>query len=435
MAITPGTDEQSWKDIEAELPRNWRDLAVQHGFCTSADAPDLPCKLRQILVLAANSTSLRTTVSLFAAAALRAVSHVTLHNWFRAAPAFLAALLLALLDPKGRFAPRRWAGYRVRAVDASTVQRPGAKGATARLHCAIELNDMSLSECTVTDVKTGESLLNFRTGKDTLDLCDRGYSNAASIQAAVDQEGDILVRWNPFSLPLRKTGKDERIRARLLAETLREGEVDEWAAQVRPKGRPKPIPVRLIIARLPADKASQARERARVEHDGKPSAEVLFLAGFVMLVTTVPSTRLGTAQLIELYRLRWQVELHFKREKSIGGLDRLPNFIAATITSWILAKLVLSELGRRLVSVSGPDAPAPDSDPPPSFAQAPWEAAVLGSAMLRGALLPIPTAPQARRTFVGRFLSHLARLKASGRRRRRQIEDFLGGLAARASLA
>ena len=49
---------------------------------------------------------------------------------------------------------------------------------------------------------------------------------------------------------------------------------------------------------------------------------------------------------MELYRLRWQVELEFKRAKSITGLDKLPNFLPETILSWIAAKLLLHQILR-----------------------------------------------------------------------------------------
>lgn len=436
MSIAPSKpDERSWRDIESVLPRIWRQLAVKHSFCRSLDDPKLDGKVRMIFFLVAASLSLRTSAAMFAAAGLRAVSHVALHQWFRAAPAFLSAVLVALTDAQHRFDGLRWAGYRVRAIDATTVQRPGASGTTARVHYAFQLNDMTMSECKVTDDKTGESFVNFRTGKDILDIADRGYSNATSIAAAVDQEGDVLVRWNPYSLPLYGRGEVTPIKVRRIAAGLIAGQADEWDAEVRPKSRPGPIGIRLIIAKLPEDKARQARERARTEHDGKPSAEVLFLAGYVMLVTTVPKTRLDTAQLVELYRLRWQVELQFKRDKSIGGLDQLPNFVAATIASWVLAKIILAELCRRLVSLTVSNEQGTDVHQAeithgdlPSFALAPWETAVLGWTMLRQALLAIPTESQARRAFVRRFLDHLSKLKARGSKRRQQIENFLARL-------
>jgi hypothetical protein len=82
------------------------------------------------------------------------------------------------------------------------------------------------------------------------------------------------------------------------------------------------------------------------------------LAEFVVLFTTAPSSRLTAAELFELYRLRWQIELGFKRDKSIAGLDRLPSFRDDTIQSWIAAKMLGVQLARRL---AGPGEPFPPS--------------------------------------------------------------------------
>lgn len=50
------------------------------------------------------------------------------------------------------------------------------------------------------------------------------------------------------------------------------------------------------------------------------------------------------------YRLRWQMELEIRRDKSIGGMDKLPNFRADTIATWLQAKLLIQQIARKIVS-------------------------------------------------------------------------------------
>ena len=69
-----------------------------------------------------------------------------------------------------------------------------------------------------------------------------------------------------------------------------------------------------------------------------------------MLFTTVPFQRLAASQCIELYRLRWQIELLFKRWKSLCGFDRMPNHRPDTILSWLYAKILAALLLERLAS-------------------------------------------------------------------------------------
>ena len=47
---------------------------------------------------------------------------------------------------------------------------------------------------------------------------------------------------------------------------------------------------------------------------------------------------------LALYRLRWQIELAFKRLKSLAGLDLLPARSAALGRAWIAAKLIIATL-------------------------------------------------------------------------------------------
>ena len=69
---------------------------------------------------------------------------------------------------------------------------------------------------------------------------------------------------------------------------------------------------------------------------------------------------------LELYRLRWQIELAFKRWKSLCHFDRLPNYRDDTILSWLYAKLLLALLMQRMASGASalfPPAPHETDDP------------------------------------------------------------------------
>jgi len=44
----------------------------------------------------------------------------------------------------------------------------------------------------------------------------------------------------------------------------------------------------------------------------------------VLVFTTLPAEELPAAEILEWYRLRWQVELVFKRLKSLAQLGHLP---------------------------------------------------------------------------------------------------------------
>lgn len=348
-----------WPMIEAQLPANWRALAGDHGISV-ADVPaqlgakvrDLSIPLRLVLFHVGTNTSLRSTTAMAAAAGLIDMSAVALHKWMRKMGAFLAALLAVVVDGARGFAAQLWAGYEILIVDATTVARPGSDGATARVHYALRLTDLQPIFVEVTDEKGGETFRRFaalvRPGQ--LWIGDRGYTNPPGIAAIASKGADVLVRHNRWSLPLYDAGGDViDVRAKL-QRLSKPGRAREWAAWVHPQGASR-IRGRMCAVRLPPDKAEEARLRIRREHgNSHVSAEMLEMAEFVVLFTTVPKERLSLDRVLELYALRWQVELTIKRDKSIAGLDQLPNYRDDTIRSWILAKMLLTQLALKVAT-------------------------------------------------------------------------------------
>jgi IS4 transposase len=77
----------------------------------------------------------------------------------------------------------------------------------------------------------------------------------------------------------------------------------------------------------------------------------------VWILTTFDVSQLPALAVMGLYRLRWQIELLFKRLKSLLHLDTLPSREGPTAKSWMLARLIAAGLAQRLVQPSGPLSP------------------------------------------------------------------------------
>ena len=63
-----------------------------------------------------------------------------------------------------------------------------------------------------------------------------------------------------------------------------------------------------------------------------------------MVLTSLPTDKAAAAEVLAAYRLRWQVELAFKRLKSGLGIDRLVARDPAMARSWLLSHLILALL-------------------------------------------------------------------------------------------
>ena len=69
----------------------------------------------------------------------------------------------------------------------------------------------------------------------------------------------------------------------------------------------------------------------------------------MILFTTFPATRFSAADVLEWYRTRWQVELVFKRFKSLAELGHLPKHDEQSARAWLYGKLFVALLVEKLI--------------------------------------------------------------------------------------
>lgn len=351
--------EVDWAFFREQLPDGWRELAVErrlirpHPPHLGAKVTDIEPVLRLILHRAGLQTSLRTAAGEAAAAQMIDLSAVALHKWERKLGPYLAELTAQLCRAPTHFAPQRWSGYDVFAVDASTMTRPHAVGTLARVHYVLRLATLDFVQSTATDEHGGETLRLHEgiAAPGQLWIADRAYSNPPGIAALVGKGATVIVRCNRGVLRLYDE-QDEPLDMLALVRTLQQpGKAKDWRVWIHTDhgGR---IRGRLCAVRLPEDKVEQARQRLRREHGPHVPTETLEAAAWVMVFTTVPRCRMKAARVLELYRMRWQIELEIKRDKSIGGLDRLPNFRSDTIVTWLQAKLLIQIVAKKIASLA-----------------------------------------------------------------------------------
>lgn len=344
-----------WSRIESQLPPNWREMAKNLGLCRSmpsklgerAKLSDPGILLRLVLHHTATDTPLDLTVAQAHAVGLVSVSKVALHLRMRSVAPWLAQLTAAVSGAPQHFDPQRWGGYRIFCTDATSGSRPGACGTTFRVHYRVEAAAMRPEQLVVTDVHGGEMLRRFTIRDGDLDLLDRAYCNAHDIEHAAKTGGKVIVRFARTSLPLQDArGRSVDIKPWVLRMD-RPGRAQSKRVFVQGPGGDR-IEGRIVAMRLNDEQCEKSLARLRRERSASEiSAEDVAWSRFVVLFTNVPAARLSPPMVLELYRLRWLVELQIKRDKSIGGLDRLPNHRDDTIESWVCGKLLSLALARR----------------------------------------------------------------------------------------
>ena len=104
----------------------------------------------------------------------------------------------------------------------------------------------------------------------------------------------------------------------------------------------------MIVCRLPEAAARLGERRVRRKHSKCRARATLHpltvqAAGFLMVLTSLPAN-VDAAEVLATYRVRWQIELAFKRLKSLLGLDRLPAKSRSLARSWLFSHLILALL-------------------------------------------------------------------------------------------
>jgi hypothetical protein len=238
---------------------------------------------------------------------------------------------------------------RLRVVDATTVQEQGGAGTDWRVHYTLRLPDLSCDFFELTDDKGGETYRRIPVKSGDLLLADRGYSNAPGVRTVVEAGGDVLVRWNSFSFPLQ-TLDGKPFQALKELNKLPKRGCREWKVCFTQAG--KRYTGRLCAIRKGAVATARAQRKMRRQARKKQkevSEEALKLAGFILVFTTVSPKILSTEEVLELYRVRWQIELRFKHLKSLLGLGCLPKYDEKSCRAWIQAKLLCGLLIERLM--------------------------------------------------------------------------------------
>ena len=237
----------------------------------------------------------------------------------------------------------------------------GADRTTWRLHVGYDLATGQVDQLELTDVHGAEHLGRLTYAPGDVVLGDRYYARPRDLRPVIEAGADFIVRtgWNSLRL-LQPNGEPFDLFAALAAQTEREGEVQvrvhEGATGTEPS---PPLILRLAIRRKDPEQAEAEQKRLRKDakkRGKKPDPRSLEAAKYILLLTSLPADTFPTADVLALYRLRWQIELAFKRMKSLAGLAGLPAKKPQLAQAWIYARLIVALLAEQIAG-QAPDLP------------------------------------------------------------------------------
>lgn len=348
--MSPELLAREWPIIAGLLPEDWRDWARSTGALQRSRKINDPDTLLLLILL-----HVATGLSLVQAAAraqrlgIAEISGVALHKRLRGAATWLHALASAMYaqSPCRRSAEAITVQRRIRVVDATHVQEPGSSGADWRLHYVLQLPSLECDFFEVTDASGGESFKRIPVEPGDLILGDRGYSRRDGIAHVIQGGGDVLVRLNQGNVPLIDAAGD---RFDLIAalRSLVEHKPGEWPVSFVLEQNAYPLRIcALRKSEVAAERARARLLRATRKRKQQARPETIEAGGYVFVLTSLGS-EISAAQVLELYRARWQIELAFKRMKSLFQTGYVPKYDPVSARAWLHAKLLAVLLIERL---------------------------------------------------------------------------------------
>jgi len=325
--------------------------ARQFGAFTRARKVKTPQDLLRLAFLYGPARlSLRMTAAMADEAGVAALSDKAVLGRLRRAGPWLEHLLMCLMAHK-RMIPAATGsdGLTLSAVDGSVICRPGSKGSKGsdwRLHGRFDPGRGGFADLKLSTARVSERVQHTHITPGSTVVQDRGYARVRDFDAVLTRGADFITRIGWRSLRLFD-GDGQLIDIFTLLPP--HDQPVEHVVHVKGVARP----LRLIIQPIPPDKAEQrrrkvARKSSKAGHRIHPHTTLA--AGYLMLITSLPAAAHNAHRIASLYSSRWQIELGFKRLKSIGGIDGLPASDPDLARTWLLAHLIAAALADEIAT-------------------------------------------------------------------------------------
>jgi hypothetical protein len=298
--------------------------------------------LRLILAYCLGKHGLRLTAAWATSMGLVDITNVALLYRLRQCGDWLAMLVGQALAGA---APKASRGRLIRVIDATTVPKKGPEARKQnelwRIHSAFDLPDERFGYFELSDQQEGETLDRIPVVKGEIRIADRAYLQPDRMAKVIEAGADVVIRagWKSARW-VDAAGNTIDIVGELRETTADLLDRPIW---IKRKGGSL-LPVRLVAVRKPQQAAAEARRKARREAQRgghTVSKQTLDAADWVILITSLKPEDFTADDVLALYRLRWRIELGFKRLKSLIGLKGPPGTTESSARPHILAHLLM----------------------------------------------------------------------------------------------
>jgi hypothetical protein len=343
---------EDWRVLVSLFPQGWQEQAKLTGAMERQRSISSPGELLRLYLLhVGRGYSLRETVVRAKRGGVASISDVGLLKRLRRSEQWLRWLCQQLFLENGLMPPREESDRqrRVRIVDGTVVREPGKTGSEWRIVYSLQLPDLYCDHFDLTSTAgkgSGESFSRVPVERKDLILGDAGYSSAANIRSVTKLGGDVLVRINP---QMFVASDNQGNRFDLLAhlnQLKSAGAARDWIVTLDDGA----IQGRVCAVRKAEEQIERAHHRIKrhaSKKQIKTKPETWEYAKYVAVFTT--DMRAPTETVLQWYQVRWQIELAFKRLKSLAQLGHLPKYDDQSSRAWLYGKLFVALLAQKMI--------------------------------------------------------------------------------------
>jgi hypothetical protein len=351
-----GMGEIRFEQMLQILPEGWEAKAKELGAFQRAREIKSPKELlRLILLYLTEGKSFAGTSAITTLSGEAVISKVAVFKRIQRSAAWLKWMSENICRQGGLIAAKpKWLKKKtVLAVDGSEVIKCGIRRQCHMLHYSLDLFTLQAREFLVTDMKTGERLVNFQDiGEQDIVMGDRMYGTLPGIRYLRQRKAGYVLRIKSRGFTLYN-GKKQKIDLLRRLSHLKAGETGEITGKCIIEGQYEPV----RICALRKDKESERKglKRLTKENQRKRGGKAVSKLQrennkYIMVATSLGETEATAAEVMELYRMRWQIEIAFKRLKSLFHYNDLPAKHPESVKAWFYGKLLLAALCETLVN-------------------------------------------------------------------------------------
>lgn len=337
-------NDGKWSCIVEALPRDLEESAQHYGaLIRRKKVPNALALMRMELAYALSDLSIKDVAAWAKASAVSEITGPAFFYRFRDSESWLKHVLGQVLSDQLEPSPT---GRSLLIVDATVITGPGSTGTDWRGHVLIDPVSGRMNSVELTDAKGGEGLSRYTVDPEIVVLGDRAYCTARGLESMEKPGANVVVRVNPHAFKVCDTNRN-KIDLLSYAIAVPQAGVISWDVLI-------PVPPDYYNWKIhkswPLSKAKDWVP-ARIVAGRTKKNEVIWM------LTTLSRDRLSDEAVLTIYRIRWQIELLFKRLKSLLHLDALPSRNGPTSKSWLLVRFLAAALAQKMIRPAGPFSP------------------------------------------------------------------------------